>query len=226
MARHTDRSSAARAVLAASGRDRHGYGLGRGLGCLTLGALALTLPALAARATEQPATLPSRDVEVTYRVIAAGSHGPGAQSDAGDAPTLSQHMRYLAAASRLRVDPPGGGMFLIVDYRKHALAMVEPAVRRVLDLPAPAGMPFADAVPTARFVRQGTDTVAGLACTEWLTTDTAGRPTRTCLTPDGVLLRAESGGLVLAEAVSVSYAAQNPADFEVPAGFEHASQGK
>jgi hypothetical protein len=222
MARQTDTSSqrAVPAGIEAACGLRHRLGSGLALGALAV----VALPAIAAQAADRPATLPSRDVDVTYRVMAPGSAGPAA--DASSTPALSQRLRYLAASGLLRVDPPGGRMFLIMDYHKRTLAMVEPAVRRVLDLPAPPGMPFAGTEPTAHFERQGAETIAGLACTDWLTTDAADHPTRACLTQDGVLLRAESGGHVLAEAVSVNYAAQNPADFEVPAGFEHAAQGK
>ena len=69
--------------------------------------------------------------------------------------------------------------------------------------------------------RVGADTVAGLACTQWRTTDTRGEQTLACTTDDGVMLRATAGGRVLMEAVSVSYTPQDQAVFALPPGYTH-----
>ena len=176
-------------------------------------AAACLLTCAPALAQDRPVTSPTRDVDVTYR---AGQ---------GNA-VVQQRSRFRASDQRLRVDTPTPGVYAIVDYRSRTLAMVSDAERAVLDMPAPAG-----AVPGgvaagqggAAFVRRGTDEVAGLACTEWETTDTAGLPTLACFTGDGVMLRARRGAQVLVVAARVAYGGLDPAAFTVPAGYAHTS---
>ena len=160
-------------------------------------------------AAERPPITPQRDVDVTYAI--------GASQDGG--PPLTQRMRWLVATSRLRVDPPTPGLYMIVDYRAKRMAVVKPADHAVLDVStAGPGLPGAAA---GDYDRRGAGQVAGLACTEWQTTDAAGRQTLLCLTPDGVMLRASQGDQVLLEATSVSYGPQDPAAFQPPAGYRH-----
>ncbi len=171
--------------------------------------LAGIAPALA---QERPATIPTRDVDVTYRM------GDGDQA-------LTQRMRWIAAQGLLRVDPPSPGLYMIVDYRTHRVAMVRDADREVLDLDGQvATLPGNAGGPGARFTRSGQDQVAGLACTEWQTTDMAGDPTLVCITADGVLLRARIGGHTVLQATSVTYGAQDLAAFQPPPGYAHVKQ--
>ncbi len=162
-------------------------------------------------AQDRPPPTPTRDVDVTYRA------GQGDRM-------VQQRSRFRASDQRLRVDTPTPGVYAIVDYRAHTLAMVSDAEHAVLDMPAPAGA-AAGGVPAgqggARFVRRGTDQVAGLTCTEWETTDTAGQPTLACFTDDGVMLRARRGAQLLVVADSVAYGTQDPAVFTVPPGYAH-----
>ena len=151
---------------------------------------------------DRPALVPTRDVDVTY-------HAQG----------IDQRMRWLAAGHKLRIDPPGAGVFMVVDYDAHRMAMVRPADRKAVDLPSPGELPGA-AGPSGTYVRRGGETVAGLSCTDWDTRDNSGATATVCFTGDGVLLRASKDGKVLAEATSVAYAPQNPADFVVPPGFQ------
>lgn len=175
-------------------------------------AAALALGAsLPARAQDRPAITPSRDVDVTY------------QMNAGDR-VLRQRMRWLVAAQKLRVDPPTAGLYMIVDLRDHRIALVRDADRRVAELDAPAAGAMPGAAPGSAFTREDTDSVAGLACTDWQTTDSAGAPTLACITADGVLLRARSGGRTLVEAVSVRYAPQDPTLFQPPADYRRVTQ--
>ncbi len=169
------------------------------------GLLLLTAPAWA---QDRPATAPTRDVDVTYRM---GSPEP-------NGPPLAQRMRWSVAAAKLRVDPPTPGLYMIVDYRAHRMAVVKTADRAVLDAPAAAGLP---GQPGNRYTRHGADTVAGLGCTNWDTVDTSGQASTLCMTADGVLLRASQGSVPLLEAVSVAYAPQDPAAFVPPDGFRH-----
>jgi len=175
---------------------------------LLLVVLAASAPAWA---QDRSPTTPTRDVDVTYR---AGQ---------GDK-VVQQRSRFRASDQRLRVDTPTPGVYAIVDYRARTLAMVSDAEQAVLDMPAPAGA-AAGGVPAgqdgARFVRRGTDQVAGLTCTEWETTDTAGLPTLACFTDDGVMLRARRGAQLLVVADRVAYGTQDPAVFTVPPGYAH-----
>ena len=160
-------------------------------------------------AQQRPATIPTRDVDVTYRMMAGDQQ-------------LSQRMRWLAAQQMLRVDPPTPGLYMIVDYRTHRVAVVREADREVLDLDAAAAtLPGGAGGPNGSFTRRGEDQVAGLACTEWQTTDTAGDPTLACITPDGVLLRARIGDRTMLEAASVVYGPQDAAAFRTPSDYTH-----
>jgi hypothetical protein len=157
----------------------------------------------AAAAAPGPALQPQRDVDVTYRVPVPGP---------GDA-SLLQRLRWSASARAQRVDLPTSGQWMVMDFARHRMKLVRDDTRQVLDLPAPdsAGQPGGG----AGFSRQGSAIVAGLPCTEWRTVDTRGRETVACYTDDGVLLRAQAGGHVLMEAISVKYGPQ-PADIFVP----------
>ena len=175
---------------------------------VVIAAWLLALLAAPARAADHPPIVPQRDVDVTYDVTAPAG-----------GPAMTQRMRWSTAAGRLRVDPPTKGIYMIVDYRNKRLAVVKPEQQAVLDLPgAGPGMPGAAA---GAYTRQGADQVAGLPCTVWQTADAAGQDTLLCLTADGVMLRASQGGRVLLQAASVTYAAQDPADFIPPDGFTH-----
>ena len=169
--------------------------------------LVLLLVPAAAWAQDRPALTPTRDVDVVYH-----------------AANIEQRMRWLAAGHKLRIDPPGAGMFMIVDYDAHRMEMVRPADRKAVSLPSPGGLPGmagpAGAAPAGAYVRRGTETVAGLPCTDWDTTDNGGSTATVCFTADGVMLRASRNGTVLVEAASVAYRAQDPADFLVPPGFQ------
>ncbi len=174
--------------------------------CLAAGLLLLAAPAWA---QDRPATVPTRDVDVTYRI---GSPEP-------NGPPLAQRMRWSVAAAKLRVDPPTPGLYMIVDYRAHRMAVVRTAERAVLDAAAPAaGLPGQSG---GSYTRRGADSVAGLGCTDWETIDTSGRAATVCMTADGVLLRASQAGVPLLEAVAVAYAPQDPAAFVPPDGFRH-----
>lgn len=168
---------------------------------------------IATAAEERPATVPTRDVDVTYRA------GQGDQA-------VLQRSRWWAEGRRLRLDTPTPGVYAIVDYAAQTLAMVSDAERGVLDLPAPpGGLPgqggAGRAVPNAAFSRRSVNQVAGLSCTEWETVDTLGQPTIACFTGDGVLLEARRGAQVLVQAVRVAYGILDPAAFVVPPSYRH-----
>ena len=173
-------------------------------------------------ASRPPAT-PTRDVDVTYQTPTASPADP--RQDNATPPPFRQRMRWLQAASRMRVDPGAGGIYMLTDYRAHTLAIVNLAGRQVLDLPAPAGTSLAPGgSDDVRFTRLGDETVAGLGCTDWRMTSPRGEALLACITADGVMLRLSNGARVVAEAVSVAYAAQDPPQFTVPDGYRHVSR--
>jgi hypothetical protein len=168
----------------------------------------IALPLLAAggaRAGDQPTTTPARDVDITYRV--AGPKGPG---------SAEQRVRWDVADSRQRIDPPLPGLHIIIDTRTHHLASVRDAEKLALEIDQGdiAAVPGGD----GHYLRRGAATVAGLPCTVWQAGEAAGTP-ELCFTDDGVLLRVATSGQVVAEAVRVSYAPSNPADFQVPEDY-------
>jgi hypothetical protein len=169
-----------------------------------------------AHAQDRPATIPTRDVDVTYRMADPTSNR-----------TLEQRMRWQGTTQRLRVDSPSPGLWMLVDYRTRRLAMVVDPERRVLDTEAPAGAVMPGQLTAASFARRGQDTVAGQPCTEWETRDTTSVARVVCLTTDGVLLRLRrigaDGPPVMMEAVRVLYGPQDPAAFVAPAGYAHAA---
>ena len=157
---------------------------------------------------DRPQTLPTRDVDVTYRA------GQGDRA-------VSQRSRWSAAERKMRLDTPTPGVYAIVDYRAGTLAMVSDRSRGVLDMPVPAGGLPGQAAPGAAFTRRGSSQVAGLSCTEWETRDLGGQATLTCFTADGVLLQARHGAQVLVQATRVAYGALDPSAFAVPASYVH-----
>ncbi len=173
---------------------------------LALAGLALAGLALAADA---PALQPTRDVDVTYRVPVPGGGGA----------SLLQRLRWSASRREQRVDLPTSGNWMVLDFTAHRMAMVRDDSREVVDLPSPLSAEQPNA--GAGFTRAGTDSVAGLACTEWRTIDTRGQETLACYTDDGVLLRATAGARVLMQAVAVKYETQPAEVFATPAGYTH-----
>ena len=170
----------------------------------------LLVAALPCLAQEGPAALPTRDVDVSYRSEQGGQ-------------VMEQRSRFALGPQRMRLDTPTRGLYMIVDYRSHAMFVVSDADKGVLDMPAPpAAVP--GGVRAGSYVRRGQDQVAGLPCTEWETRDSQGQPALTCFTADGVMLRARRGTAVLAIATRVAYGPMDPALFTAPAGYNHVAK--
>ncbi len=161
-----------------------------------------------ASAQDRPITVPTRDVDVVYRV------GGG----------LEQRMRWGVTLGKLRVDPPSPGLYMVLDTRTRVMETVREGERTVLQIDA-AGQPTGGQIPSGappgqNFVRHGDAQVAGLACVMWDTVDTSGQATTACLTADGVMLRAETAGGVLLEATSVRFAPLPESVFRVPSDYQ------
>ena len=168
-----------------------------------LAAVALLL-AMPAAAQDRPTPLPTRDVDVTYRIAA------GAQS-------IEQRSRFTTARQRMRVDRPTPGVYSIMDYRSHMMNFVVDGDRASLDTAVPVP-------PVQSYARLGIDQVAGLGCTEWQARDTQNQPVVTCFTDDGVMLRVRRGTQPMAVATRVVFAPQDPALFAVPPGYQHVTR--
>lgn len=160
-----------------------------------------------AQAGDQPTTMPTRDVDVLYRLAGAADGKPA-----------EQRVRWQAATGRQRIDPPTPGLHIIVDPRAHRLASIRDAERLALEIDQSEIKPLGGSV--THYARRGEDSVGGIACTVWQAGPEQGAPLL-CFTDDGVLLRVASAGRVVIEAVRVTYAPSDPADFEVPAGYQH-----
>ncbi|MBV9655000.1 MAG: hypothetical protein JOZ42_10600 [Acetobacteraceae bacterium] len=156
--------------------------------------------------TVQPRLLPTRDVDVTYEVVQNGH-------------ALPQRIRWSAAARLLRVDPPIPGMFVVVDYDRKHMSLVREPEHAVLDMTAPDSVMTGLQNRLDTTTRGSDETVAGLPCTNWRTTDPANKPASACITQDGVLLQVRSQDRVVLKATSVRFAPQDAALFRIPDGF-------
>lgn len=169
-----------------------------------LAAALLVLGAGEALADDAPYTFPRSDVAVTYRV--AGN--------------LTQTLRVSAASGRERVDAPGGGLSMVTDTVAGTVLVLDNAGHRYEELPAPPGTVDARGRRAqGAYRKRGAAVVAGLACTEWDTTDGAGRPVTLCITADGLMLRIRNSEATLAEAIDVQRAPQEASLFAVPPGW-------
>lgn len=173
---------------------------------------ALLMNGIGAHADQRPAVTPTRDVDVVYQTVHTGQDGHDQ--------VMSQRMRWNVSSSRLRVDPPTGGLYMIIEYRTHRLTAVRESERAIIEMSAgtATGMPGFD--KAGSFRKAGSAAIAGLPCTEWDTRDSSGMATIICLTDDGVLLRATSGDHILVEAASVIYGPLSDAIFSVPIGYQ------
>ena len=157
-----------------------------------------------ALAQTRPQLIPTRDVDVTYRVTQAGR-------------TIEERVRWLAAEQLQRVDS-SGPVYMVVDHKARRLTLVNTAKRTVLAMEAPRRSPL-DPDGDAAFTNTGQDSVAGLPCTEWLMA--AGGAKQLCVTDDGVMLRVRDAGRTVAEATTVQYGQADPASFQVPTDFQN-----
>ena len=168
-----------------------------------------------ALAQDHPHTLPTRDVDVTYRL--------GHLNPATTPGVIEQRLRYDVTGGKLRVDPPTPGLYVILDTRTQHMTTVRESDHSALEIdgagapgaPVP-GTPGAD---SGTFIRRGESTVASLTCTEWETKDVANQPALVCITEDGVMLRAVTSGRTVLEATKVQYGPLDPSVFQVPPGY-------
>jgi hypothetical protein len=193
-------------TLRRDGLSRMGYGMGLARSALAT-TLVMVLSGGAAVAAEPPQLLPTRDVDIVYRITRPQQ------------PKINEHVRWSAAQHRERVEGPDGSA-TIFDRDNHEITLISPKTRTYRQLegePREPVEPDKDAVLT----RGGESKVAGLACTDWSWVDDGGTHT-VCATPDGVVLRLAVNGKIRVEARSVTYRKQKPDLFEVPPGYSPA----
>lgn len=172
--------------------------------------LALLAPGLApflavAQPSYKPPPTPTRDVDVMYEI----------PTREGPAP---QRLRFSLMRQAFRIDPPGRGLYVIVDQARGRMYTVRDDDRSVIDMAAPtAWMP---GIHGGNFRRRGDDVIAGQPCTDWETNDSERRTVLVCMTLDGVMLRARTAqGATLITAKTVKYAPVDEQIFLVPGNY-------
>jgi hypothetical protein len=156
------------------------------------------------RAEEQPPLLPTRDVDITYKVTR-----PRARP-------ISERVRWSAAARLERIDGPKRSTS-IFDRQSHEVTLLNGATRTYTTV---EGTPRRPSEPDKdkALKRGGEVVVARQRCVEWSWTEDVETHT-ICVTPDGVLLRLAVNGETVMEARSVRYRPQPPELFRVPTNY-------
>ena len=155
-------------------------------------------------AAEQPQLLPTRDVDITYRVTRPHQ------------PKMEERVRWSAGAHLERVDGPDGSA-TIFDRNTNEITLIVPKTRTYRKL---EGEPRGPIEPEkgAALTRGGDSKVAGYPCTDWSWAD-EGETHTVCVTPDGVPLRLVVDGNTAVEARAMTYHKQKPELFDVPPGY-------
>ena len=137
-------------------------------------------------------------------------------------PALAQDAPRLFPSRDVAVTYRVSGMgYTIADFAGQTGFMVMQMPQpMVMDIPMAQAASHVRALESARFTRQGTDRVAGVACTNWRHEGPQGSGTG-CFTDDGVMLRSQGsapGVQGALEALRVTYGPQDMARFQRPAG--------
>ena len=158
-------------------------------------------------ASNRPNLLPTRDVDLSYRVTGSS-----------DKP-VTQRVRWLAADHLQRIDGPGG-VVILADRTTTYITILNQKNRSYVKIEEPAeGLFRID--PSISLTRGSSGSVLALSCTEWTWNNTATNKARTvCLTDDGVVLRMTEDDNVLLEALSIAYRHVDPATFRIPSNYE------
>jgi hypothetical protein len=169
--------------------------------------LALSLLNGVASAETGPQLIPSRDVDITYRVSKP------------NAPTFSRRVRWQASTQLEREDGPGNTI-IMVDHKAREQTLLRPETQSFLRVELPRDSAL-DQEPTGSPTRKGQMRIAGLSCTEWEWTDRGdGKSHRLCVTEDGVLLRETVDGRTVLQAKSVHYRKTKTSTFAVPTNYK------
>lgn len=165
--------------------------------------LMLATPVLAA---DSPPSFPTRDVVVEYRI-----------NDMNQVLTV----HYTAQGQKMRADMAGETSYLITDRTNKRSIVVMKDEKAYMEVPYRNKSVRDPLLPdNATTIRGPEETVAGTRCVTWQI-QTATGTSLACVTEDGVVLRSSAGGNKdVMEATAVQYVTQQPAIFEVPAGFQ------
>ncbi|MBP0446369.1 hypothetical protein J8J14_16465 [Roseomonas sp. SSH11] len=180
--------------------------------------LALT-PAGPAAAQEQPLPMPTRDVAVTYQVPNTRPSTDSVAWKPSEGLIRTEGRAMINRVTHL-IDTRSGSVTAVVDADRsfhHLGRMASVMTQEILPVR-----------PRQTRVKEGTDTIAGQPCTIWrieeegdASPEEAGHA---CITADGVPLRLVTGSGPRARtryvATQVTYEAQDPARFRVPAGYQ------
>lgn len=173
---------------------------------------------------EAPANLrPTRDVVIDFATTLRAEGRAEGRTE-----RMTGRVAWLAAEDLVRIETQGVPGWTLLDRKGGGATMVMDDRRTFVPLPPGiAGSMLREIPSDASFSREGTDTVAGHACVRWRVALPHGDSTL-CLTGDGVMLRwapvalgpdAPGAPLSMVEATAVSYRAQDPARFRIPAGY-------
>ena len=172
---------------------------------LPVAALALLLLGSPPRAEERPLLLPTRDVDISYKITEQHQR------------PITERVRWSASEHLERVDGPNKSTS-IFDHNARVLTLLNGASRTYRKLEN-APRQLLEPEPGLALKRGNDSVVAGLACTDWSWTEDVEKHT-VCVTPDGVVLRLViDDSKTVMEARSVHYAAQPAELFRVPPSY-------
>lgn len=156
------------------------------------------------RAEEKPQLLPTRDVDITYKVMRPRQRA------------ITERVRWSADAHLERIDGPRRSTS-IFDREAHDVTLLNGATRTYSKIDGTARRP-SEPDKDAVLKRGGEAVVARERCVEWSWTEDTETHT-ICVTADGVLLRLVVDSQTVREARSVSYRRQPPELFRVPSNY-------
>src|ERR1700753_3703163 len=133
----------------------------------------------------QPVIQPTRDVAVQYHIVGESMVGP----EPGHLDKIK--ISYEAGGQRMRIEPGGQPAFMIVDKSAGRMMVVMSGQKMYMEMPYDARRMMDFSPANAKFTPRGTETVAGLKCTEY-DVQSQQHNGSVCLTSDGVMLRAVS----------------------------------
>jgi len=173
----------------------------------SLAGVVLLLIGSATEAQERPQLVPSRDVDISYKITRPNQ------------PAIVERRRWLAGERLERVDGPDKST-TIFDRNKGEITVLNATNRTFRKLEDTGRWP--PEPDTGVALRRGMEAViAGLRCIEWTWTEDT-ETHEVCVTPEGVLLRLAIDGRTVIEARSVRFARQTADLFQVPANYSPA----
>jgi hypothetical protein len=169
-----------------------------------LAGLVLIAAGSATAAEERPPLVPTKDVDVSYKVTRPNQ------------PTIIERRRWLAGEHLERVDGPDKST-TIFDRNKGEIVLLNVGNRTFRKLEGKGRRP-PDPEAGVTLTRGTELVIAGLHCVEWTWTEDTETHT-VCATPEGVLLRLVIDGHTVIEARSVHFGTQAAKLFEVPRNY-------